>query len=86
MNYFLGIDATSGKLVADFEEAPRAPRRAQPSGLGHHRRHQNVWHHAAATYDGTTWRLYLDGAPDGTLAVGQPPRADSIQHAASAPR
>ena len=21
----------------------------------------NVWHHAAATYDGTTWRLYLDG-------------------------
>ena len=24
----------------------------------------NVWHHAAATYDGTTWRLYLDGVLD----------------------
>ncbi len=42
----------------------------------------NVWHHAAATYDGSSWRLYLDGVQDGTLAVGQPPRADSIQHAA----
>ena len=20
------------------------------------------WHHAAATYDGATWKLYLDGA------------------------
>ena len=24
----------------------------------------NVWHHAAATYDGTTWSLYLDGLPE----------------------
>jgi len=23
-----------------------------------------IWHHAAATYDGTTWRLYLDGVPE----------------------
>ena len=30
----------------------------------------NVWHHAAATYDGSTWNLYLDGVLDGTLAVG----------------
>ena len=30
----------------------------------------NVWHHAAATWDGTTWRLYLDGVLDTTLAVG----------------
>ena len=41
----------------------------------------NTWHHAAVTYDGTTWRLYLDGVSDGTLAVGRLPRADSIQHA-----
>ena len=41
----------------------------------------NVWHHVAATYDGT-WKLYLDGALDASLAVGQPPRSDSIQHAA----
>ena len=34
----------------------------------------NVWHHAAATYDGSTWNLYLDGVLDGTLAVGRPIR------------
>ena len=67
MNYFLGIDATSGKLVADFEEGAGA---ASP-GLNHPVSGntvvtQNVWHHAAATYDGTTWRLYLDGVQDGT--------------------
>jgi Concanavalin A-like lectin/glucanases superfamily len=31
---------------------------------------QNVWRHAAATCDGTTWELYLDGVVDGTLNVG----------------
>ena len=37
----------------------------------------------AATYDGATWRLFLDGQPDGSLAVGAfTPRFDSIQHAA----
>src|SRR5690349_18273028 len=83
MNYFLGIDATSGRLVADFEEGATG---ASP-GLNHPVTGttavtQNVWHHAAATYDGSSWRLYLDGVLDGTLSVGQPPRADSIQHAA----
>jgi hypothetical protein len=38
------------------------------------------WHHVAATYDGTTWRLYLDGALDGESAARATPRADSIQH------
>ena len=42
-----------------------------------------MWRHAAATYDGTTWRLYLDGALDAQLVVGNfTPRFDSIQHAA----
>ncbi len=41
------------------------------------------WHHAAATYDGTTWRLYLDGQLDRELVIGAfTPRFDSIQHAA----
>ena len=83
MNYFFGIDATSGKLVADFEEGVGG---TGPLGLNHPVSGttvvtSNVWHHAAATYDGTTWRLYLDGVADGSLAVGQPPRSDSIQHA-----
>ena len=71
INYFLGIDASSGQLVADFEEGQTG---ATPS-LNHPITAAtvvtlNVWHHAAATYDGSTWNLYLDGVLDGTLAVG----------------
>src|SRR3954463_4615998 len=80
MNYFLGIDATSGVLVGDFEDTaggvnhPVSGTTAVTS---------NVWHHAAATYDGTTWRLYLDGVLDRTLVVGSfSPESTSIQHAA----
>src|SRR5438034_3560624 len=85
MNYFLGIRASDLVLVADFEEGA-----GQPSpGLNHPVAGativtSNVWHHAAATYDGTTWRLFLDGNQDGTLVVGRSPRSDSIQHAALA--
>ena len=81
MNYFLGIDATTGVLVADFEDTatggnhPVAGTTAIAAGPS--------WHHAAATYDGTTWRLYLDGKLDERLVVGSfTPRSDSIQHAA----
>ena len=86
MNYFFGIDATSGKLVADFEEGAGG---TGPLGLNHPVSGtavvtSNVWHHAAATYDGTTWKLYLDGALDGSLAVNQPARGDSIQYASLA--
>ena len=81
MNYFLGIDASTGTLVADFED--------MASGLNHPvfgrtGVSQNVWHHAAATYDGSAWRLYLDGVLDTKLAVSAQPRWDSIQHAALA--
>ena len=81
MNYFLGIDA-SGHLVADFEEGA-----GQPSpGLNHPVTgtavvSNNVWHHAAVTYDGQTWRLYLDGQLDRslTLSSARAPRSDSVQ-------
>ena len=89
MNYFLGIRATDGVLVADFEEGatgaspglnhpiagvtPIAIAPANPTAAD--------WHHAAVTYDGTTCRLYLDGVQTASLVVGVPPRADSIQHA-----
>src|SRR6266536_4471631 len=74
MNYFMGIDATSGKLVADFEEGPSS---GGTLGLNHPISGNtvitsNVWHHAAATYDGQTWKLYLDGVLDGTLALAAP--------------
>ena len=42
-----------------------------------------AWRHAAVTYDGTTWRVYLNGVLETTLNVGNfTPRFDSIQHAA----
>ena len=83
MNYFLGIRATDGVLCADFEEGAAG---AQP-GLNHPVAGvtpipNNVWMHAAATYDGVKWRLYLNGALEAELIVNRPPRADSIQHAA----
>ena len=80
VNYLFGIDATSGRLVADFEEAQVAQGGTSP-GLNHPITGNGViaadgvWHHAAVTYDGTTWNLYLDGNPDGSLAVGRPANA-----------
>src|SRR5438477_1337531 len=84
-NYFLGIRPSDGVLVADFEEGIGGTQ----LGLNHPVSGvrvitANVWHHGAATYDGTNWVLYLDGAVETTLFVGQPPRWDSIQHAALA--
>jgi hypothetical protein len=84
MNYFLGIDS-AGRLAADFEEGA-----GQPSpGLNHPVTGvtvitNNVWHHAAATYDGQTWRLYLDGLLDRSLSLpgARAPRSDSIQRTA----
>ena len=79
MNYFLGIDGTTRVLVADFEDTA--------TGLNHPVQGvtaicDSVWYHAAATYDGTTWRLYLNGQLETTLVVGAfTPRFDSIQHA-----
>ncbi len=82
MNWFLGIDTGTNRLAADFEEAVAG---SGASGLNHSiigntAVTSNVWHHVAATYDGT-WKLYLDGNLDGTLVVNEPPRNDSIQHA-----
>jgi VCBS repeat-containing protein len=84
MNYFLGIDSGTGKLVADFEDI-----NGTPLGGNHPVSGttvipaDGVWRHAAVTYDGTTWRVYLNGVLETTLAVGTfTPRFDSIQHAA----
>ena len=84
MNYFLGIRTTDNVLVADFEEGT-----GQTSpGLNHPVAGttaivNGVWYHAAATYDGTTWRLYLNGNLEATLVVGASrlPQSLSTQHA-----
>ena len=81
MNYFLGIRQSDGVLVADFEggpgtNVPVAGSTVVPYG---------TWQHAACVFDGTQWRLYLNGNLEATLSAnGIAPRADSIQHASIA--
>ena len=80
MNYFLGIDASSGVLVGDFEDTVNGTNHpvsgATPIAA------DNAWHHAAVSYDGTTWRVYLDGKLDVKSVVGAfTPESTSIQHA-----
>ncbi len=79
VNYVLGIDADSGVLIADFEEgaAGTTPGANHPvSGITPIL--SNVWYHAAVTYDGSSWNLYLNGALETGLSVGEPPRFDSV--------
>lgn len=71
-NYFLGIHATAGVLVADFEQIEGAG--IPPAGpLGENHpvcgstviAANGVWHHAAATYSAADgWKLYLDGVAE----------------------
>ena len=83
MNYYLGIDSDANVLVADFEEGTGG---SGPLGQNHPVSGTTVitngsWHHAAATYAEGTWKLYLDGDLEASLAVNEPPRSDSSQHA-----
>jgi len=82
--YFLGINDIAGNVLsADFEEHDDGPHPGlnhpvvgtTPVSVG-------VWHHAAATYDGCCWELYLDGQPDtdGTTCPARVPNFESGQH------
>jgi len=82
-NYLFGIRGTDGVLAADFEEGPGG----SAPGLNHPIAGvtpvvDGVWNHAAVSYDGTTWRLYLNGNLESELAVGQETAWNTIQHAA----
>lgn len=85
MNYFLGINSSTNVLCADFEEGTG---QASP-GLNHPvygttTLCNNVWYHAAVTYDGSTWKVYLNGNLETTLVVNRLPQSLSIQHASLA--
>jgi len=74
-NYTFGFQG--GVLAADFEDMatggnhPIVGTIAVPWG---------EWHHVAASYDGMTWRLYVDGVLDVQADAGATPRSDSLQH------
>ncbi len=82
-NYLLGIRMPGRVLAADMEEGVgkgTTPGANHPVA-GVTTITTNTWHHAAVTYNGTNWMLYLDGNLEATLTVGRAPRFDSIQHA-----
>ncbi|MGE5223880.1 MAG: LamG-like jellyroll fold domain-containing protein [Omnitrophica WOR_2 bacterium] len=82
MNYFMGIQVPGNVLVADFKEKKwtdasgnqilgNLPGQSHPL-IGKTPILNNVWYHAAAVYDGLTWRLYLNGNLEAEACVGQP--------------
>jgi hypothetical protein len=82
MNYFLGIDV-NGILVADFEEISSGT----DPGLNHTISgvtavQNDLWYHACATYDGSTFNLYLNGKLETSAFVGRIPNYLSTQYAA----
>ena len=73
INWFMGVTPT-GNLAADFESAINDSNHAI---IGATTLVNGAWYHAAATYDGTTFRLYLNGVQEGSLAVANGPGAAS---------
>lgn len=74
-NYAFGF--AGNVLAADFEDTADGGNHPVQGKIAIA---QKEWHHVAATYDGTTWRLYVDGKLDVQLAANAAPRRDSIQH------
>ncbi|MBL0135401.1 MAG: T9SS type A sorting domain-containing protein [Chitinophagaceae bacterium] len=84
MNYFMGIDNTTGQLAADFEEAYNGTTAPNHPIIGNTVLAANTWYHVAVTYGSGTWKLYVNGVLDKSKAeAGSPsPELNSIQHAA----
>lgn len=78
-NYFVGIEAATGKLAADFEDLSTG---LNHPAVGLTEIPVGVWQHAAVTFDGTAWTLYLNGIEEATVSTeGEVPENISIQHA-----
>lgn len=76
-NYALGVNSSGGAITADFE--------SYATGSNHPVDgttviQSNRWYHAALTYDGAAYRIFLDGVLEGTTTTANYPRFDSIQH------
>ncbi len=72
-NYAIGL--WGDVLGADFEDMATGTNHPV---IGKTAIRRGEWHHVAVTYDGTTWRLYVDGVIDAQTAANSMPRADSI--------
>src|SRR5688500_9166285 len=72
-NYMFGF--AGDVLGADFEDMASG---GNHPVYGKTAIRRGEWHHVAATYDGTTWRLYVDGTLDGERVANAMPRADSV--------
>ncbi|MBL0334030.1 MAG: DNRLRE domain-containing protein [Chitinophagaceae bacterium] len=84
-NFILGIQSVTNVIAADFEEGTGS---VSP-GLNHPITGvtpvtSNVWHHAAVTFSGGIYSLYLDGNLEANtnLTAAVFPQGSSIQHAA----
>ena len=79
-NWILGINTAGNVIAADFEaiDDPSPTGQNYPIS-GTTAITDNVWHHAAATFDGTTWAVYLDGNLEASSTPGYHPRSDSRQ-------
>ncbi len=78
MNYFLGIRGSDNVLVADLEEGAGGITPGQNHPItGVTPLVAGEWNHAAATFDGRQWQLFLNGKMEAEIVVDQPIRSDS---------
>ena len=91
-NYFMGINSATNQLCADFEAKLQTPLNGTGAGnnnypvIGGTVLSNDTWYHAAAVWNGSGWKLYINGVEESitspnSLPVPAPvPQSASIQH------